>query len=325
MPNATSKAPEFERLKDCLRYSRTGKFYKLKRSLKLEEHQALVDAVARDPVDDDVRKLSGLKEPSVQLVRSKELGSWDVTGVSGTTVEAFGTLFIQPVLESPGFAQPAAGLQELRFSHVLILEGVVKKGRKVGQRYAFVNCDILDDPFDSAKPEVGFVHNVALPLSRSELLNPFLSSSLVRGEAVRIEELSMRIMNMSRVGLRRKAVEAYDVEASVSSLGLHRSIPGTMKVRMPRASGVGTSVTISPGRQSIRVGSSRVKLSSLTEWFAQCIVRLNEENGTPALKNRFLSEMASPLDSLDSIEPESFLLDFSALVDDGLGRDATWE
>ncbi len=324
MTNATAGQKEFERLEDSLRFPRTGKFYKLTRSLTRKEHKALINCVARPLVDDDMHKLSGLKEPAVEAVRASKIGSWDVKGVA-STVKAFGTLYIQPILESPGFAQPAAGLKELRFAHVLILEGAVKKGPAVGQRYAFVNCDTLGDPFDSVKPEVAFMRTVAQPLSRNELLNPFLSSNLVPGEAVRIEALNMRLMNMSRVGLRRKAVEAYNVEASVGSLGLHRSIPGTLKVRLPRDSGVGTAVTISPNRQSIRVGSSRVKLSSLTQWFAQCVVRLNEENGATALGNTFLSEMAEPLETLDLVEPDSFLLDFSALVDDGLGESATWE
>lgn len=323
MVHATAGEKEFERLKDSLRFSRTGRFYKLTRGLTPKEHQALINCVARTLVDDDVRKLSGLKEPAVKVVRSSKIGSWDVKGVA-SKVTAFGTLYIQPVLESPGFAQPSAGLNELRFAHMLILEGAVQK-RGRSQRYAFVNCNILDDPFDSVKTAAAFVHTVAQPLSRNELLNPFLSSSLVPGEAVRIEELNMRLMNMSRVGLRRKGVEAYDVEASVSSLGLHRSIPGTLRVRLPRSSGVGTAVTISPNRQSVRVGSSRVKLSSLTQWFAQCIVRLNEENGATALGNKFLSEMAEPLETLDLLEPDSFLLDFAALVDDGLGESATWE
>jgi hypothetical protein len=52
---------------------------------------------------------------------------------------------------------------------------------------------------------------------------------------------------------------------------------------------------------------------------------LNEENGATALGNKFLSEMAAPLKTLDLVEPDSFLLDFSALVDDGLGESATWE
>lgn len=302
-----------DRLKDSLRFSRTGRFYKLSQELTDADHQLLVNKVARPHVDKHAQKLSGLDGPEFKIVRSADLGSWVTTGA---TVEAYGTLYLQPVLEYPAVGLVASGLHELRFAHVLILEGAVKKGKKLGQRYAFVNCDILDDPLQES--------NLVTPLTRAEMVNPFLSSSLISGEEVRIEELNMRIMNMSRVGLRRKAVEAYDVEASVSSLGLHRSIPGTMKIRLPRSAGVGTAVTISAGGQSVRAGSSRVKLTTVTEWFAQCIIRLDAENGALGLRNTFLSEMAEPLDTLDNLEPSSLLLDFSALEESGFGSSLQW-
>lgn len=312
--SVVSAPTTFDRLKDHLRFARTGRFYKLKAGLSYSDHETLVYSVARLPVSASAVTLSGLGDSELKVVRSASLGSW-IT--NGPTVEAFGTLYIQPVLEAPGVGTSAAGLFELRFAHVLILEGAVKRGQKRGQRYAFVNCEILEDPLRDT--------SLVQPLSRAELVNPFLSSSLTTNEIVRIEELNMRIMNMSRVGLRRKAVEAYDVEASVSSLGLHRSIPGTMRVRLPRDAGVGTAVTISTGRQSVRAGSSRVKLSTVTDWFAQCVVRLDAENGASGLRNTFLAEMAEPLDTLDNIEPDSLLLDFAALEEAGFGSSQHWQ
>ena len=301
--------------KDQLRLSRTGCFYKLKRRLTAVEHEQLLDKVILPIVDDRAVELSGLGVSDRREVRSATLGSWNTTG---ETIEAYGTLLVQPVLQPASIGTSESPLQELKFAHVLILEGAVKRGKKFGQRYAFVNRDFLKDPLSDA--------NFVERLSRAEMLNPFLSSSLANQQAGRIEELSMRMMNLSRVGLRRKVVEAYDVESSVSSLGLHRSIPGTMRVRLPRSSGVGTSVTISTGRHSVRAGSSRVKLSTVTDWFAQCVVRLDAENGKGVLRNDFLKEMAEQLDTLDNLIPNSLLLDFSVLDEAGFGTGAiTWQ
>lgn len=305
----------FERLKDQLRFSRTGRFYKLQRSLTDAEHEALLARVVRAPLNKSMLKVAGLEEGALKVVRSAQLGPWHTA--AGVAIDAYGTLVVQPVLEPAAVATGAGGLKELRFAHVLILEGAVLQGAAHGQWYGFVQTDILDDPLQAS----GWV----TALSRAELLNPFLSPSVASSERARIEELNLRMMNLSRVGLRRKLLEAYDVEASVSSLGLHRTIPGTMRMRLPGSAGLGTSVTVSAARQSVRAGSSRVKLATLTQWFAQCVARLDAENGAAVLRNSLLAEMAEPLALLDSVEPSSLLLDFGALAEAGLGSHLQWQ
>lgn len=314
MANGASEETLLENLKEQLRFSRTGRFYKLTSALNKKRLQTLIGGISIAHADSSAVALSGLGAPHAQILRSKDMGPWNV---DGATIQAFGTLYVQPVLVPSSLATPGAPLKELRFAHVLILEGAVKSGRSVGQRYAFVNREVLPDPLiDLAQ---------AKPLGRAELLNPFLCSSLLNAETGRIEELSMRMMNVSRVGMRRKVVEAYDVESSVSSFGLHRTIPGTMRIRLPRTAGVGTAVTVSPGRHAVRAGSSKVKLSTVTQWFAQCVVRLNAENGKSALGNKFLSQMAEPLPTLDGLEPGSLLLDYAAIEEAGLRDSMTWE
>jgi hypothetical protein len=305
------KAPpvKLEELKPHLRFSRTGQFYKLSRSLTHAEHNGIVEAVVVKNIDPAVVALSGLGASERREVRSSTLGSGNVSNV-----EVFGTLVVQPLLQEASIASAAGGLKELRFAHMLLLEGAVQIGSNHGQRYAFISRDGLDSPFE------GDNLKVITKLTRAEMLNPFLSSSITNADAGRIEEISMRMMNVSRIGLRRKVVEAYDVESSVSSLGLHRSIPGTMRVRLPRSAGVGTAVTISTGRHSVRAGSTRVKLSTVVDWFAQCVLRMDAENGK-ALQNGFLKEMAEPLTSLDGLDPGSLLLDYSVLDEVGLGAD----
>lgn len=316
MPSSGANKPTFDTLKDQLQFARTGRFYKLKKRLSAADHKDLVERVKKDPVEASAQGLSGLHAPELGEYRSKTFAAKKVRSVE---VEAYGTLFIQPVLLNPAMASSAAQLQELRFAHLLILEGAVKKpANKRGQWYAFVSREILEDPL-AGHP------TLVAPLSRAELLNPFLTSSIPKAAQGRIEELSLRMMNISRVGMRRKVVEAHDVESAISSLGLHRSIPGTMKIRLPRDEGVGTAVTVSSSRQSVRAGSSRVKLSTVTEWFAQCVLRLDAELGTGALRNRFLSEMASPLDTLDGLDPTSLLLDYAALDEEGYGSTYQWE
>lgn len=307
MAKSTVAPATLEELKQHLRFSRTGQFYKLSRSLTHTEHNDMVEAVVVKNVDPAAVALSGLGASERREVRSSTLGSGSLS-----KVEVFGTLVVQPLLQEANIASAAGRLKELRFAHMLILEGAVQKGKKYGQRYAFVGRDGLEDPFDGDRLKV------IAKLTRAEMLNPFLSSSMTSAEAGRIEEISMRMMNVSRIGLRRKVVEAYDVESSVSSLGLHRSIPGTMRVRLPRSAGVGTAVTISTGRHSVRAGSTRVKLSTVVDWFAQCVLRMDAENGKP-LQNGFLNEMAEPLTSLDGLDPGSLLLDYSVLDEAGLG------
>jgi hypothetical protein len=315
MTSSEANKPTFDTLKDQLRFARTGRFYRLNQSLSVDDHKKLVESVKRDLVDATTQGLSGLQAAELGEYRSETLAA---KTVKGGELDAFGTLYIQPVLLNPGMASSGALLKELRFAHLLILEGAVKKPRNKGvQWYAFVSRDILEDPL-AGHP------NLVTPLSRAELLNPFLTSSIKNAAQGRIEELSLRMMNISRVGMRRKVVEAYDVESAISSLGLHRSIPGTMKIRLPRNEGVGTAVTVSSSRQSVRAGSSRVKLSTVTEWFAQCVLRLDAEFGEGALKNKFLSEMASPLDTLDGLVPTSLLLDYAALDEEGYGSIYHW-
>lgn len=298
-------------LKDDLRFSRTGPFYKLKVPFTKPRLTTLLGKVAFPQINQVAARLSGLGAPYLQQIRSSTLGPW------GAEVEAFGTLHIQPVLVPAKLVTSGVELNELRFAHVLILEGRSTSKGDAGQWYGFVNREILSDPLSE--------NASAMPLSRGELLNPFLQSTQPGGEAARIEEINMRMMNVSRVGLRRKLLEAFDVEASVSSLGLHRTIPGTMRVRLPRKSAVGTAVTLSPARHAVRVGSGRVKLSTLTEWFAQCVRLLAKGNNQHQLNNAFLSQMAEPLESLDGLEPSSVMLDISALKDAELGEGTTWE
>ena len=307
MPKPATVPGTLDNLKPHLRLSRTGQFYKLSRSLTDNEHNDMVEAVVVRSVDPAAVALSGLGAAERREVRSSTLGSG-----SPSNVEVFGTLVVQPLLQEASIASAAGGLKEIRFAHMLLLEGAVRRGKRYGQRYAFVGRDGLDDPFDGDKLRV------IAKLTRAEMLNPFLSSSMANAAAGRIEEISMRMMNVSRIGLRRKVVEAYDVESSVSSLGLHRSIPGTMRVRLPRSAGVGTAVTISTGRHSVRAGSTRVKLATVVDWFAQCVLRMDAEKGKP-LQNGFLNEMAEPLASLDALDPGSLLLDYSVLDEAGLG------
>lgn len=232
-------------------------------------------------------------------------------GGSAGAPKVVASVAARPGVRPPLFAPESNALFEVRFAFIVLLEITTA----AGQRYFFVHRELAQNPLDS-------LLDAWQPVEMPNLVEPFYSATA----GSRLERLSMRKIASTRQEVQRKIVEAYDVEAATSSLGLHRVIPGSMQIVMADRS-IGRRLNISPFRSSVRAGSERVALSDLMTWAGQCALALESKTATTQLTSSFLSGMARPVESLLVLIPSTLVFDITA-VEEVLttlrGENVTW-
>lgn len=194
---------------------------------------------------------------------------------------------------------------EIRVAALLISQlRVVNKKTAEESLYLYIQRELTEDPL-----ECGIT---AEPINAPAFLAQFLEAQ--NNENPRIEQLTMQMMASSRGEVRRKRIDAYDVGTTTSSLGLHRTIAGNMILAAPSSSGSRT-VSVSPHRQSVRSGSSRIVLSDVMQWACERSVGFAKTRNTVTIPSDFLSQMAHPLLDLHKKIPSSVWIEKNELLE----------
>ena len=254
---------------------------------------------------DDIELASrGLPGPTTCKVTRHSLPN---ANFGGLTVVSQYSVLIASFGRRPAFA-PTSELLEYRYSYVVMCEFKVCGASGVLSQYLFVQRDLLGNPLDHMSPAI---HK---EIAAVNFMEPFLQpvQSGATFIAPRLERLSMKIMASARGELTRKIVEASDIEAAISSLGLHRVVPGSMTIAVPRGAGI-TTVSINPARQSVRSSSSRRPLKEVVEWAASGSVLFHKTKSVTHSCSSFIDGMAKPAGTIKGLIPRSVLLERYAL------------
>lgn len=308
---ANTNSISLEKFKDKMRIPRSGQFYLLNNPLKKRAVQTALNQIASALENETKVFLStqGIAPQSIPLMELKEirvkLGSEKSGPVSvATHLSLLAKSFVREPLLSPD-----AGLFEIRFAHVLLLEMAVHDDKKnQPTSYLFVYRELADDPLDHGL--ASSCSEISSPAFVEQFVKPAASGSTIN--TPRIEQMSMRMMASSRGEIRRKVVDAYDVEATTSSLGLHRTIAGSMTLAIPDGTR-SRIVSISPHRQRVRTGTSRMSLGEVIRWACECAMGFSKSSQVIQSSSAFLTQFAQPAPRLLEKTPSSVLIERRAL------------
>lgn len=289
-PSSTPKPPP-------IKLSKSGKFYRLS---KLIAQIKINQCVAKIKIS-----LEAQTPPKSDFKSSEE--EW--SGVFTHTIKEFDvsakTNILIKTLMRRSLAYP--DLSEIRVA-VLLISQLKVANKKTGEEsiYLYIQRELTEDPL-----ECGIT---AAPIDTPAFLAQFLETQ--NNETPRIEQLTMQMMASSRGEIRRKRIDAYNVGTTTSSLGLHRTIAGPMILAAPPSSGSRT-VSVSPHRQSVRSGSSRMAFSDVMQWACERSAGFARTRNTVIIPSDFLSQMAQPLLDLHKKTPSSVWIeknDFAELI-----------
>lgn len=301
-----------------LRFSRSGTFCRLQQQLSAVDIEKVLRAAGQD-LERLHPKIADALGIHRQLASNGFLEAGRLqtaASASGPTVIVFISLYVQPAITRSTVAAGSV-LQDVSYPHAVLLEGFIQDTNGViNDGYLFAIKDGM--PLDLSPLAA------VTALDEAQFLNPFVPTVSAAADATRIEELSMRPITGATTGLRRKTVEAHDVSATISSLGLHQTVPGTMRTRQPVNRGLGSAVYVVPQKQTVRVGSARVPEAKLTQWFANCVAALHAEANATTLSNQLLAQMAKRTD-MSKLTPVSFQLDYAVLREEGYGEEFSWQ
>lgn len=306
------------RIRPNLRFPRSGQFYVLSNALDDNQvHQVFNAVVAEQDNNYPAPGIGGIVYGPTSLnsniVFSEIRRNVGAVQVEGVVVELTASLFIRSYAHSPVFA-PKSGLIEHSYSYLLLVEASISQPAGAApHRYLFVHRDGAVDPMKH-----GF-HDLVSPIDFAAFLEQFLSSAGTNAAGLaRIERMAMRMMATSQGEIRQKVVDSHDVESSTSSLGLHRTIAGTMTLTR-RAGSKSEQLSLSPHRYSVRVGTARVSYEALLNWVAVIGAGFSETVGVTTVSSPFLAQMAQPLLDLVPKIPSSLFIErhtFSNAISD---------
>lgn len=301
-----------------LRFSRSGTFYRLRQQLSAGDVEQVLRAAGTN-IERLLPKIADALGIHRELAEKGflEAGrSQTADSASGLKINVFVSLYVQPAITRSTLAAGSL-LQDVSYPHAVLLEGFVQdQNGFIKDGYLFASKDGI--PLDLSTLAA------VTELDDAHFLNPFVPTVSAATDGTRIEELSMRPISGATTGLRRKTVEAHDVSATISSLGLHQTVPGTMRTRQPVTRGLGSAVYVVPQKQTVRVGSARVPEAKLIQWFANCVAALHSEANATTLSNQLLAQMAKRTD-MSKLTPVSFQLDYAVLREEGYGEEFSWQ
>jgi hypothetical protein len=297
--------------KDAMRLPRSGQFYLLDTPLKNPDVKNAFNQIA-SALENETKtflRARGLARRSIPFLELSEARVNVPTERFGAvSVDTRLSLLAKSFVREPLLA-PGAGLFEIRFAHVLLLEMTVSPVKaKHSASYLFVYRELADDPLEhglasscSEIPSPAFVEQFVKPPASGSTTDPS-----------RIEQMSMRMMASSRGEIRRKVIDAYDVEATTSSLGLHRTIAGAMTLAVPHGTR-NRMVSVSPHRQRVRSGTSRASLGEVIRWACECAAGFSASSQVTQSSSAFLAQCAQPAPRLLEKMPSSLLIERRAL------------
>lgn len=304
--NAAAKPDSPSNIGECIRLPCSGQFYVLERALSkprvsgaFDGIEAALDAQTAKFAERNAAAARAFAQLRVRCVREQR-AALQIDGVTvGATLSSLTRSFLRPPLLAP-----EADVAEARFAHVLLVELTLHPvGKDEVDAYLYVYRELADDPLDHGLRE-----------HCTEIETPAFVEPFVQPDATRIERMSMRMMAASRGEVRRKTIDAYDVGATTSSLGLHRTIAGTMTLAVPHAGGT-RRFDVSPHRQRVRAGTSRLPLDKVIHWASERAVGFSRSSTATATSSAFLSQFARPIARLLDKTPSSVLIERRAFAE----------
>ena len=278
-----------------VKLSKSGKFYLLSKVISKTVLNGCLDKI--------IKKLADQAPPQSKFTSTEKRWS----GEPKHTARHFQVIAKTDVLIKDFIRKSLAypDIAEIRVA-VLVISQLEVTNQNTGEvhLYLYIQRELADDPL-----ECGII---ATPIETAAFLAQFLESQ--NNEHPRIEQLTMQMMASSRGEVRRKRIDAYDVGTTTSSLGLHRTIAGSMILAAPAMSGNRT-VSVSPHRQSVRSGSSRVSLSDVLQWACERGAGFAQTQSTNVVPSSFLSQMAQPLFDLHKKTPSSVWIEKNELLE----------
>jgi hypothetical protein len=302
-------------VKQFLRFPKSGKFHLLKTGLTDQDVKSLFSHAKAEqdklnPIPTPTGVVLGPVASPANVEFSEVREVHPAITADGAQVQVHTSLFIRSFPSSPSLA-PKSGLIEYVFGTILMIECRVQASlTQPEQSYLFIHRENAIDPM-----KFGIANSVE-PIELAPFLEQFFKPSVSSSgsRSARIEQMSMSYMASSQNEVRRKTVEAHDVESTTSSLGLHRTIAGSMTVLRP-AGTKNYPVSLTPHRQSLRVGSSRISYDAIIAWAAKIAVGFRNTKHVSKVSSTFLAQMAQPLMDLVSKAPASVLIERHALAD----------
>lgn len=302
---------DFSAMTPNLQFSKAGRFFLLKAPLtKVDIEKLFLEVVTVQDAKRPAAAPSASGAGSVPATEYRTLkDELKEHLVDGVRVNISSSAIVRSFYSSPNFAQKS-GLVEKRFGYLLMIEIAVKASKLPEQVYLFVQQDQAIDP-----TKYGLL-SFCDPIEMPAFMAPFLPAvaPLSKQRQPRIERMAMKFIASSQAEIRQKTVEAHNVEATTSSLGLHRTIPGSMTVSRP----IGAKnrlISLSPHRQSVREGATRVSYKELLEWVETLVVAFYATKNTTAVTSAFLAQMAQPLLELVDKVPSSLLIERREFLD----------
>lgn len=304
--NAAAKPDSPSNIGECIRLPCSGQFYVLERALSkprvsgaFDGIEAALDAQMAKFAERNAAAARAFAQLRVRCVREQR-AALQIDGVTvGATLSSLTRSFLRPPLLAP-----EADVAEARFAHVLLVELTLRPvGKDEVDAYLYVYRELADDPLDHGLRE-----------HCTEIETPAFVEPFVQPDATRIERMSMRMMAASRGEVRCKTIDAYDVGATTSSLGLHRTIAGTMTLAVPHGGGT-RRFDVSPHRQRVRAGTSRLPLDKVIHWASERAVGFSRSSTATATSSAFLSQFARPIARLLDKTPSSVLIERRAFAE----------
>ncbi|WP_426343931.1 hypothetical protein ACN9MU_00020 [Pseudoduganella sp. R-32] len=291
-------------IRDTLRFQRAGQFFLLTGDLTDGAVTDLFDAAIREqnqriPAAGPQGVLHGPLAANANIERRDIRRVIAQKQIEGHAVDLRASLFVRSYAHAPVFA-PRSGLIEYTFAYLFVVELSVQRGADRRQ-YLFVQRDGAIDPMKH-----GF-SNFTEQIDFAAFLHQFIDDQPGTRAPTRIERMAMRMMASAQGEIRQKIIDSYDVAASTSSLGLHRTIAGNMTVTR-QAGAKSQQMDLSPHRHRVRTGASRISYEGLLTWISTCTVGFFSSRNVVTVASPFLAQMAQPLlDLVDKVPSSLFI------------------
>lgn len=296
---------DLTKIEKYLQFSRAGHFALLDSALADTDIEAVFSAaVAAQDLRRPTAVPAGLTANGIQSEFRQVRELTTLTTPDKIEINLWSSVLVRSFYACPTFA-PRSSLVEHKFGYVLIFEIEIQLPTvPTPQNYLFVQHEQAVDPMKFGL--ASFTTPIELPAFLAQFLP---APSLVPAPRIpRIERMAMKFMASSQAEVRQKTVEAYNVEATTSSLNLHRTIPGAMTISRPLGN-KSRLVSLSPHKQRIREGATKVSLDALIDWVRSHVVAFCKTKDVSVLTSSFVGQMAQPLLELVDKSPSSLLIE----------------
>lgn len=271
---------------------KSGQFYNIDNDFQDSEIEALLTALAK--------KIQGTYVGAQwKLVREA------ISKVGNNGYKAHTSSLVVEFEGKPSFLIGSKA-SERRYGYIVLIEFTLL-GKTPAPKFWFVqrlNCpdpkSYFPDPLPGSYPKPTGIPNTVF-------VEPFTANL-----DLRIESLSMHPLGLNKLALRRKLLEAYDVRAVTSSLGLNRTVAGAMKVVNDDSN---LRTVLRPRNKRLQQSGGRCDLSELINWAGELCHQFDDASHATGLSSPFLSAFAESVNSIKGMAANACMLEVWILRD----------